>query len=459
LVSTQDTVSAIVYYGNGCHVKTDTTIVILNSLPIIHGNTGLCDSNIVLYIQPTTLTDSIIWNSGFSGDSLPVTFAGNYQSTIYYTSGCSMTSPITTVVQNTISPISGNTGICNDTITLMENHSGLLDSLVWNNSNTTNSIDVHSSGNYWVKYYFSSGCSMNSDTSIVISNILPTIQGNIGICSQPVPLNVDPISVYDSIVWNNGTKGDTALISTSGIYSATIYYSTGCSMKTVSENVVLNEKLGITGNTGLCEDTITLLSNYIGNIDSLVWSTTDQSAAISTSTPGDYFVTYYFSSGCALTDSTTVLQKVVLPNPFITENGNFLISSIAPNYQWAINGNSLSSETNDTLLLSPVISGNYSVSTTSIDGCVSTSNIILILASLKENQFLTSIYPNPTNGEFRIISEQKIESVQLYDAQGKEINIMEIKNNTFNIQGLNSGVYSVEISTVKGKYYSRIIKQ
>ena len=230
-------------------------------------------------------------------------------------------------------------------------------------------------------------------------------------------------------------------------------------MKTVSENVVLNEKLGITGNTGLCVDTITLLSNYIGNIDSLVWSTTDQSAAISTSTPGDYFVTYYFSSGCALTDSTTVLQKVVLPNPFITENGNFLISSIAPNYQWAINGNSLSSETNDTLLLSPVISGNYSVSTTSIDGCVSTSNIILILASLKENQFLTSIYPNPTNGEFRIISEQKIESVQLYDAQGKEINIVEIKNNTFNIQGLNSGVYSVEISTVKGKYYSRIIKQ
>jgi len=461
LVSTQDTVSAIVYYGNGCHVKTDTAIVILNSLPMIQGETGLCDSSIVLHVQPTTLTDSIIWNTGFSGDSLPVNVAGNYQSTIYYASGCSMSTPMTTVVQNTTSPISGNTGVCNDTITLVEHHSGLLDSLVWNNSNTTNSIDVHTAGNYWVKYYFSSGCTMNSDTSIVISNSLPTIQGNVGICSQPAPLNVDPISVYDSIVWNNGTIGDTALISTSGIYSATIYYSTGCSMETVSENVVLNEKLGITGNTGLCLDTITLLSNYNGNIDSLVWNTTDQTTAISTSIPGIYFVTYYFSSGCTLTDSTTVLQKVVLPNPVITENGNFLISSIAPNYQWTINGSPLSSETNDTLLLSPVVSGNYSVSTTSADGCISTSNIILIQASLEENDFSNtiSIFPNPTNGEFRIISELNIESVKLYDSQGKEINMMEIKNKTFNIQSLNSGVYSVEISTAKGKYHSKIIKQ
>jgi hypothetical protein len=150
-----------------------------------------------------------------------------------------------------------------------------------------------------------------------------------------------------------------------------------------------------------------------------------------------------------------------LPNPFITENGNFLISSIAPNYQWAINGSPLSSETNDTLLLSPVVSGNYSVSTTSIDGCVSTSNTILILASMEENEFSNSIsiFPNPTNGEFRIISEQNIESVQLYDSQGKEINIMETKNKTFNIQILNSGVYSIEISTAKGKYHSKIIKQ
>ena len=461
LVATQDTVSAIVYYGNGCQVKTDTSIVTLNSSPIIQGNTGLCDSSIVLHIQPSTLTDSIIWNTSFSGDSLPVSMSGNYQSTIYFSSGCSLTTPNTTVVQNTISPISGNTGICNDTITLVEHHSGLIDSLVWNNSITTNTIDVHTAGNYWVKYYFSSGCSMNSDTSIVISNTLPTIQGNIGICSEPAPLNVDPISVYDSIIWNNGTIGDTALISTSGNYLATIYYSTGCSMETVSENVVLNEKLGITGNTGLCTDTITLLSSYSGSIDSLVWNTTDQTPAISISTPGNYYVTYYFSSGCTLTDSTIVLQKVVLPNPVITESGYYLISSVEPNYQWALDGAPLISETNDTLILVPDIGGNYSVLTTSIDGCISTSNIIFIISGLDENELSNSIslFPNPTNGEFKIISEQNIESIKLFDSQGKEINMVEIKNKTFNIQSLNSGVYSVEISTLKGKYHSRIIKQ
>ena len=461
LVSSQDTVSAIVYYGNGCKVKTDTTIVTLNSLPIVNGNLGLCDSSIFLYVQPTTLTDSIIWNTGFSGDSLPVAVAGNYQSTIYYTSGCSMSTPNTTVIQNTTSPISGNTGICNDTITLIEHHSGLLDSLVWNNSNTTNSVDIHSAGNYWVKYYFASGCSMNSDTTIVISNILPVVQGNKGICNQPVPLNVHPISVYDSIVWNNGILGDTALISTSGNYYATIYYASGCSMSTTTENVVQNNKLGISGNTGICSDSITLTSNYSGNIDSLIWNTLDQSTTISTIHPGNYYVTYYFSSGCTLTDSTIVLQKVVLPNPVITENGNYLISSIEPNYQWALNANVLTSETNDTLILIPDIGGNYSVSSTSVDGCVSTSNIIMIQSGLEENNLSNSIYiyPNPTNGEFKIKSDLDIEYIKLFDIQGKEINIIETKNNTFNIQGLNSGVYSIEISTLTGKYHSRIIKQ
>lgn len=460
LVSKQDTISAIVYYGNGCHVKTDTTIVTLNSLPVITGNTGICDSAIVLNVQPTTLTDSIIWNTGFSGDSLPVSIAGNYQASIYFASGCSMTTPTSIVVQNTKLPISGNTGICNDTITLVEHHSGLLDSLIWNNSDRTNTINVHSAGKYWVKYYFNSGCSMNSDTTIVISNILPKIQGNIGICSQATPLNIPPTSSVDSIVWNNGIKGDTALISIAGIYSAKIYYSTGCSMSTLSETVVQNNNLGISGNTGLCTDTITLVSNYSGNIDSLIWSTLDKNTTISISTPGNYFVTYHFSSGCNLIDSTNVLQKIVLPNPVIIEKTNYLKSSVEPNYQWSLNGVPLTYETKDSLILPPGVGGNYSVSTTSSEGCVSTSNIILIKNGLTENELSNSIaiFPNPTNGEFRIISDLNIKSIKLYDLQGKEINITEIKNKTFNIQNLDSSVYTIEITTLEGKYQSRIIK-
>ncbi len=71
--------------------------------------------------------------------------------------------------------------------------------------------------------------------------------------------------------------------------------------------------------------------------------------------------------------------------------------------------------------------------------------------------FNAIIYPNPASSMLTIQTEETIETVTVYNLLGAIV--MEEKNNSFSVEQLSKGVYTLQIKTVKGKGTVRFIKE
>ena len=220
------------------------------------------------------------------------------------------------------------------------------------------------------------------------------------------------------------------------------------------------QNIPIVGTSSICLEPVNLnVSDTHSLLDSIVWSNGSKGISINTNSSGDYSSKIYYGKGCvAFSDTFTIKQNQVLPNPIITDNNGVITSDIQPNYQWFINGNIVPSETKQLLFISPPF-GSYSLNTTSKDGCISTSNSITISLGLVENYFKSElIYPNPTKSDFTINSIDNILSVIATDINGKEVNLIDTGNGSYSLLKLNSGTYFLNIETEKGLFRSKIIK-
>lgn len=86
------------------------------------------------------------------------------------------------------------------------------------------------------------------------------------------------------------------------------------------------------------------------------------------------------------------------------------------------------------------------VQTVMVDAC----------ASLVEEQVIYSIYPNPSEGYFSIVSDLEFESIELKDVNGRLIQKLAA-NEQIDISTLSAGVYIVELGYSGQRYSERII--
>jgi hypothetical protein len=70
------------------------------------------------------------------------------------------------------------------------------------------------------------------------------------------------------------------------------------------------------------------------------------------------------------------------------------------------------------------------------------------------------IFPNPTEKILYINSASELKSIQITDLLGKRVENFEVNliNNSLNLEGLNDGVYIIEIETNKGNHSLRMLK-
>ena len=94
-------------------------------------------------------------------------------------------------------------------------------------------------------------------------------------------------------------------------------------------------------------------------------------------------------------------------------------------------------------------------------GCNSIQDILDHCAPLAindENQMLEiEIFPNPTGDIFEIQTKINIKKIIVYSTLGSKIKEFE-KADAYNISDLNQGIYIVEIKTVKGSKFTKILK-
>ena len=187
---------------------------------------------------------------------------------------------------------------------------------------------------------------------------------------------------------------------------------------------------------------------------------------------GTYDVTLIVSNGTTY-DTLTLsgfIQVAPAPTPpVISQNGDTLTSSAGISYQWYFNGFQISGATNQTYIAQA--SGYYSVTTSDVNGCPSTSAqqwISLIGIDEPGDQTLIYIYPNPVSSTLTLLVETKRRPqlhLELQDAIGKKIFAEDIDlvsspfKKEFDLSGIAAGVYFISIESQDSRLVRKIVKE
>lgn len=377
--------------------------------------------------------------------------------------GCTGEEEVTVEVvipQNLTISINGSTNICPGQSLTLTAAAGFTN-YVWTTPSGNVSgaeITVQESGQYLAQALGSNGC-LSTSTTINL-NVLPPIpleitpSENVSICDgSSITLNAS--NGFTGLIWSTPTvvtSGNSIEASLPGIYSVSGVDVNGCT--TLSENVTIsiNEPEALvtnqSGNISTCQGEAISLSADAG-FTNYVWSTplgSVNGSSIEASEEGTYSVSATDLNGC-LSTSEDITLAVNVPLPLnTTPSGNVStcvgssidISAEAgfSNYSWtspdgSAAGNSISASTE----------GVYSVTAEDINGCVSTSEDVVLSI---ENEATIPVSPS---GNISICPSQPL---VITAAAGFE-------NYTWNGDAGNStlivtepGTYSVSAATANG---------
>jgi large repetitive protein len=379
--------------ASGCQsAPSAARVVTVNSVPVTPtisagGQTTFCDGASV------TLTSSAgtsyLWSNGATTQSINVTTSGSYTVKVINASGCQSAASVANVVTVNASPVTptitadGPTTFCaNDSVTLT---SSAETSYLWSDGETTQSINVNTTGTYTIKVTNTNGCqSATSAATAVTVNSLPgtpaiTADGPTTFCDGGnVTLTA---SAGTSYLWSNGSVSPSINITKSGSYTVQVTTPYGCQSAPSSATVIAVNALPPTptifssGPTTFCNGgNVTLTSSAEA---SYLWSNSATSSSINVTTAGNYFVQVTNASGCQSASSVATIVTVnASPDaPTITAEGptsfcegdtSTLTSSAGIRYLWS------GGETSPSIVVSKT--GSYTVKVFNESGCLSAAS-------------------------------------------------------------------------------------
>ena len=174
-VSDTQLYSVIVTSKEGCTASTSKSVSIKNSLnPSIVGKTNFCEGDTVTLSLDATYF-SYEWSDTSTKDFLKIDQSGTYTVGVTSASGCKGTASIDVVKNPNPTPnITGSTAICAGKPTTL-GVNGTFSSYKWNNNSTTSTISVSKAGDYKVTVTDANGC--KGETIVTVSE--NQISGNL----------------------------------------------------------------------------------------------------------------------------------------------------------------------------------------------------------------------------------------------------------------------------------------
>lgn len=242
-------------------------------------------------------------------------------------------------------------------------------------------------------------CSLPTNIVMVSVYAAGTISSSQNICSGSLPLSLTVTGAVGTPLWQKSTNGSTwtstgitgSTLSSSqiGVLTSSRYYRIIITGVTCTQNLVSNSVLitllnppTISAGTDqtICSGNSVTLSASGGTSYSWNNGVTNNTPFVPVSTQ-NYMVTGTASNGCTNTDqvlvtvNTTPSISIIDNNPAIICQGQtFILSSSISSgvsYQWLRNGNPISGATNS--IYNGTLSGSYTLSVTSTQGCSSTA--------------------------------------------------------------------------------------
>ncbi len=264
---------------------------------------------------------------------------------------------------------------------------------LWSTGETTNSITVSSSGEYYAT--ITDGDDNTKLSTITQVDLLEMPNATI----NPSPLEFcegdsgvlnAQTEVGYSYLWSTGDTTQNIYVKSTGLYNVEVTDSNGC--KAVSENATIvinplpNSSISANGPTKFCEGDSVNLSVDAGN--TYVWSNSQTTNNITVLNSGGYTVTVTDNNGCSSVSSPLTVEAVPLPDSSITPSGPLkfctgdsvilqAVDVVGHSYMWSTGEISNEITVNTT--------GNYSVHVTNSDNCSSTSNSVPVTVGYKQS--------------------------------------------------------------------------
>lgn len=457
---------------------------------IISGTQAICNG------QSTTLYAaqgyaSYLWSDNSTGDNLTTSVAGSFSVLVTDNNGCSNLSPVVTVQENPIETpiimVAGETSFCQgNNITLTASPGS---SYIWSNGDTTQSISIGLSGNYFVQVM--GACQYNSSDAVNINvypALAPTATGGNVSNQGTITLSAtgNNLTWYEdslgTVAVGNGSTFTTPVLTTSTYYYVQDTYTYGGG----------NESVGpvrFTGNSSYSSNSVNA-SLIFDAYDDFVLKT----VKVYTDTPGDRLITL-------TDDDDNVIQSIMVNIPVdsavITLNfnvpagNNYKLGTDAAQNQILHNNNgprlkrSQGSTVTYPYSVNNLVSINNSTQGLNVyyyfydwqiekQSTVCLSPMVPVLAEvivtnvnnyLNHNDFI-SLYPNPANDYINLSSAQSIQgnfSVDITDVIGQTVERLSYNSLSSGEQkqiyvgSLAKGIYLIKVNIEGTEHIKKII--
>jgi uncharacterized repeat protein (TIGR03803 family) len=416
-------------------------------LPVISASGGAICAGSSFTINPTGAT-----TYSYQGGSQVVSPGTTTSYTVVgYSNGCESMSISVNVTVNPLPviTISGPTDICEgETATLTANGGAIYN---WGTSTSPQlTVNPTVTTTYSVQGTDVNGCSALGGYTLTV-NPLPTITVFGGAICPGNSFTLVP-SGATTYTYSSGSNVVTPLTTTS--YSVSGTNSLGCTsllpgVATVSVVNILT--VTINGDNTICSgDSVVLTANGASTYS---WNTGETSNVIIKNPTVTTTYTVIGASGTCYDTTYHSVNVNQLPSILVGSSATMiclgesavLSASGALSYSWNVQQGQI-------ITVSPTVTTVYTVTGTDANGCKNSTTITLPVSpcdaiSEESSHLFTSVYPNPTNGEFFIEAAGRV-NIIIYDALGKVIlkkSLVEGKNSV-NLTGEPRGMYFIALS-------------
>ena len=480
---------------NICAAFTSDTIeIIVNPLPelpiiSITGSNNICEGDSV--ILTSNMLDNNTWSTGEVSNSIIVNTTGNYF--VMYTDGnyCSSISlPVEIIVTNfpeANAYLLGDSLMCvGDTATLVANDA---DEYIWSTDETTSSINVTESGEYYVIEINNGICKDTSGNIGIEVNNLPdptiVIEGEIEFCEGD---NVELIAVDsdENYLWSNGETTQNIIVYESGNYFLTITNAFGCEAVSITTDIIVNNSPSVDfdiPDTSMCINDAPLFLTFGFPPDGIYSGEgiSDEIFYPELAGTGTHSLYYTFTdlNGCSSTIideiNVTDLPVVAFDLPFDSicyDSGMvFIAYGYPPGGEYL--GPGITGDYYDPHLIgydSEMVYYQY----TDIYGCYNIdSSLITVydcatIGIIEENkqQDVLIIQPNPNNGTFTLLlSSSYLGAIEInmFNSVGslvfheKNNKVHEEYSKSYNLNNFATGNYLIKVVSTNNTYVGKFI--
>lgn len=307
-------------FRQGCGAS-DTMNITVSASTFNTSDTLFCGDSLVLSV--TSNPGNILWSTGDTTENISVVESGVY-SVVLDNGTCQTFDTITVRIGAQLAEIEFDSVIC-----AAQNFSAFdsnATSYFWNTSDTTSSVSLSETGQYWVAR-FAGACS-DTDTVNIVRQRFSFEDQMILVCDD------DSASLFAnapqdwSFLWSNGDTTQQTTIYGSGDYWVRLNSGFCLFFDTLETRFVKSEDFDLGADQELCRG-----EAYLINLDTIdgvfLWSTGDTSRSVTLSDSGLVWVSIV-NQGCELRDSINVNWRNVDTAAFatisnvITPNGDGL---------------------------------------------------------------------------------------------------------------------------------------